>query len=293
MEKVSLDGKTYIKATKIARDLGYTADYVGQLCRSGKVDAQLVGRSWFVEENSIQDHKENRYRSSKAQSKKHIKESVASVLEEETSVPHFYKKSESAYAYENDEADLIPTPSKGFSQKLPVELADAKKVGVRYEKSEYDFQTPQRPEIQFHGTLVVSDFEETEEQLGEKSEDGVTHVAVANKERSRTIAIKVDKRTPRTKKKDANAVVVQKNFVKKLEEKKTEVSVPKQQVIAIEESQNSKWQPVAIISLTASSLALVFLMLGLEVHIEAVNDVTLVEYTFSFEDIFALAVFSQ
>ena len=42
MKELAIDGKKYVKASAIAKDLGYTSDYVGQLCRGGKIDAQLV-----------------------------------------------------------------------------------------------------------------------------------------------------------------------------------------------------------------------------------------------------------
>ena len=36
---------------------GYAKDYIGQLCREGRVPARLVGRSWYVLESAIQDHR--------------------------------------------------------------------------------------------------------------------------------------------------------------------------------------------------------------------------------------------
>ena len=45
MQSVVLNGKKFIKASEAAKAAGYTADYVGQLCRNEKIDAQLVGRS--------------------------------------------------------------------------------------------------------------------------------------------------------------------------------------------------------------------------------------------------------
>ena len=37
---------------------GYKIDYVGQLCRTGKVESKRIGRTWFVNEDSILKHKE-------------------------------------------------------------------------------------------------------------------------------------------------------------------------------------------------------------------------------------------
>jgi len=52
-----LEGKTFISSKRAARIAGYTTDYVGQLCRSEKINAKLLGRNWYVEENSIKNHK--------------------------------------------------------------------------------------------------------------------------------------------------------------------------------------------------------------------------------------------
>jgi len=56
-ETLTFEGKIFISSKRAARIAGYTTDYVGQLCRSGKVNAKLVGRNWYVEENSIKSHK--------------------------------------------------------------------------------------------------------------------------------------------------------------------------------------------------------------------------------------------
>ena len=52
-----LGGKKFITSKKAAMLFGYTQDYVGQLCRSEKVDARRIGRTWYVCEKSILEHK--------------------------------------------------------------------------------------------------------------------------------------------------------------------------------------------------------------------------------------------
>lgn len=52
-----LQDKNYISARRVHELFGYTSDYVGQLCRAGKLDCKMVGRSWFVTEESIVNHK--------------------------------------------------------------------------------------------------------------------------------------------------------------------------------------------------------------------------------------------
>lgn len=103
MERISTNGEIYVKASTIARELGYTADYVGQLCRGGKVDAQLIGRSWFVNERSIREHKQDRYRSTAAKSRQEIKRAI-----QNGPMRHASDPKNSAFSYETDTSDLFP-----------------------------------------------------------------------------------------------------------------------------------------------------------------------------------------
>lgn len=57
MNELTLQGKTYVSSKRAAEITGYVKDYVGQLCREGLVDAKMVGRSWYVLESSIREHR--------------------------------------------------------------------------------------------------------------------------------------------------------------------------------------------------------------------------------------------
>ena len=57
MNEIIIDQKKYISSKQAAEITGYAKDYVGQLCREGRVPARLVGRSWYVLESAIQDHR--------------------------------------------------------------------------------------------------------------------------------------------------------------------------------------------------------------------------------------------
>ncbi len=63
METLEHNGAIFTKATVLAKRLNYTTDYIGQLCRAGKVEAKLVGRAWFVREDTLTSHKADRYKS--------------------------------------------------------------------------------------------------------------------------------------------------------------------------------------------------------------------------------------
>lgn len=57
MDEILIEEKKYISSKRAAKVTGYAKDYVGQLCREGRVPARLVGRSWYVLESAIQDHR--------------------------------------------------------------------------------------------------------------------------------------------------------------------------------------------------------------------------------------------
>jgi len=51
-----IKGKKFISSRRGAELTGYTMDYIGQLCRAGKLDSQMIGRVRFVEEGSLLRH---------------------------------------------------------------------------------------------------------------------------------------------------------------------------------------------------------------------------------------------
>lgn len=57
MDEIIIEDKKYISSKRAAKATGYAKDYVGQLCREGRVPARLVGRNWYVLETAIQDHR--------------------------------------------------------------------------------------------------------------------------------------------------------------------------------------------------------------------------------------------
>lgn len=51
------EGKKYISASRASKIIGYNSDYIGQLCRKGSLQCRMVGRTWFVDEESLVNHK--------------------------------------------------------------------------------------------------------------------------------------------------------------------------------------------------------------------------------------------
>ena len=176
MKELAIDGKKYVKASAIAKDLGYTSDYVGQLCRGGKIDAQLVGRSWYVDRDSIQAYKKSRYRSNQAKSKasvqayqaarKDVTATRARTAEMTRHVP--------VHHYETDEADLLPAVQKekqtapaaadptttDHEQEKPA-AAPEKKVPLKSKSSQRTFKPADKTEVKFTGRLPIANSETT------------------------------------------------------------------------------------------------------------------------------------
>ncbi|HVB19860.1 MAG TPA: helix-turn-helix domain-containing protein [Candidatus Paceibacterota bacterium] len=57
MDEILIEEKKYVSSKQAAKITGYAKDYIGQLCREGRVPARLVGRSWYVLESAIHDHR--------------------------------------------------------------------------------------------------------------------------------------------------------------------------------------------------------------------------------------------
>jgi hypothetical protein len=53
-KKIFLNGNTYIGSKDAGKLVGYSYDYVSRLAREGKVIAQKVGQSWFIDPESLQ-----------------------------------------------------------------------------------------------------------------------------------------------------------------------------------------------------------------------------------------------
>src|ERR1700690_1515912 len=56
-DSVSIEGKEYISSKRAADLSGYAQDYLGQLARSGQIDAQRIGGLWYVSIESLSAYK--------------------------------------------------------------------------------------------------------------------------------------------------------------------------------------------------------------------------------------------
>ena len=204
MQTISIGGRTYTKATDIARELGYTADYVGQLCRAGKVDAELVGRSWYVNETSLKNHKKTRYKKQDNVTKKHsdsgtTKRKIHTTDKDKKGFYHvaikkgsdsistrqnvrfsrsYFSDTQKQHEYYEDDSELIPITQKRQldTSRQTDTFTNAKKVKIKARDEVYDFDPviPESKEINFSSKLKISEVPDTyhnEENLEEVAEN--------------------------------------------------------------------------------------------------------------------------
>lgn len=69
VQKISFGDKEYVKASEVAKRFKYTQDYVGQLCRGKKVEARLVGRTWYVVVDSVTAYRKTKHKTQKTAKK--------------------------------------------------------------------------------------------------------------------------------------------------------------------------------------------------------------------------------
>ena len=109
MDELIIGGKTYLSSKRAAKVTGYAKDYVGQLCREGRVEAKLVGRSWYVYEPSIQEHRFNDERSKNkgkhAESDEKKEERTDEQTSENTNIQAVWQQP----SYTSEPVESIPT----------------------------------------------------------------------------------------------------------------------------------------------------------------------------------------
>lgn len=111
MDTLTVDGKTYVKAAKAAAEAGYTADYVGQLCRKKKLDATVIGKTWYVREGALREHKESKVRTNAKSTQRDLQKQKQYVAAGGGSYVPTYRRRllESNIEYMADAEELIPS----------------------------------------------------------------------------------------------------------------------------------------------------------------------------------------
>lgn len=155
------DGKKYISSSRAAKISGYVNDYIGQLCRDGKLECRMIGRSWYVSFDSLIAHKNANGSPAKSKSQKLVKiEQVTVARIEDASALNFepHEKAPTSVAAEvvstkSSEAFTVPAekkvdaiaPRENALQKEPA-VSDA--VAPELPLFAFDLAAPVPPKIQ-------------------------------------------------------------------------------------------------------------------------------------------------
>lgn len=193
MDTLTVDGQIYLSSKKAAELTGYAKDYVGQLCREGRVKARLVGRSWYVLESSIRAH---RFGS----------EETKEAIEEEKEKPVAATWAPSVYKQEK--AEFLP-PLEKRQEAEPAAVTDMQAVWKEWfdTRAAKVQEAPSAPEMPLaesvpeervgHEVVPIARIEdeneplETEEGYEVETEDAIYEEEERKERPSRTIATSI------------------------------------------------------------------------------------------------------
>lgn len=144
------DGDKFISSRRAAKIGAYTNDYIGQMCRDGKLTCKMVGRTWYVSEKALLVHKNANpngkfWRKGRMEQREFLKKrvrtsstptiSVAPVLEKETKDNRGTKASEEVLQmggeikYENEAVVVLPNLTK--SEPLTQETSEITRTKLK------------------------------------------------------------------------------------------------------------------------------------------------------------------
>lgn len=142
VDTVTIKGIEYQKASLLAKKLKYTPDYIGQLCRANKVKAKLVGRTWYVNLDSLLEYKKTRYSDQKPAVKKGVKKSA----EKKLSAKVVTKPEKTKQEFTGNKVK-ISFGTEGVKSRLAVEPpVKANTVKIFRTNESYSSQEPVKPE---------------------------------------------------------------------------------------------------------------------------------------------------
>jgi hypothetical protein len=106
-----LENNKYISAIEAAGWTGYATDYIGQLCRLGKIPGELRGRNWYVDLDALISHRQERQLGRRRKQVSADKYSAPG----EPMVKAFRLKTQAHFSYKPDDQPLFPQLNKNNS----------------------------------------------------------------------------------------------------------------------------------------------------------------------------------
>lgn len=129
MDTVIVDGKVYTKSVKAADEVGYTSDYIGQLCRKGMLEGVMLGKTWYVTAESLLSHKRSQQRVNIATTRRDIEKQKSTLQRKQDSTLYARFPAQGQYRghllesrirYSSDMAELLPQ----VAMQTPITDAD-------------------------------------------------------------------------------------------------------------------------------------------------------------------------
>src|SRR3989344_1594350 len=128
------DGKKFISSGEASKGANFAPDYIGQLCRGGKLVCRRVGKAWFVEEESLLSYKALDL--NHAPSKAHrlngnvrVEEVMVAPVELEPLIPPFLKEVSPSAATEDFASDSFSPPQLGGEKRTLGASQDLERSG--------------------------------------------------------------------------------------------------------------------------------------------------------------------
>ncbi|PJA94496.1 hypothetical protein CO131_01120 [Candidatus Kaiserbacteria bacterium CG_4_9_14_3_um_filter_50_16] len=172
MDEILIEEKKYISSKRAAKITGYAKDYIGQLCREGRVPARLVGRSWYVLETAIQDHRFGDQKIEQEEKKWETPKYEASPIEilppvhrprkneesnNQTEVSQSLRDSWEAWFDRTEDGteqeDIIPIPIHTVYRQPPEELLPRRRFNIQPHQNELKEEEMQQKVVK--GTIVM------------------------------------------------------------------------------------------------------------------------------------------
>ncbi|MBU1754916.1 hypothetical protein KKH81_01360 [Patescibacteria group bacterium] len=191
MNELIIDDKVYVSSKRAAEITGYAKDYVGQLCREGRVQARLVGRSWYVLEDSIKAHRfgeeEVESPESDLEDGPVVVEAPRYVVEEVPSMPQMVEREDVATVEHEAEvksealSDMQEAWQEWFEQKQEEILDVKEEVIEELERQEVE-KTPEEVSINTPWSQIQSNVPIQRSHTSMPSVDSVQRMDIARVE---------------------------------------------------------------------------------------------------------------
>lgn len=258
MDEILIGDKKYVSSKQAAKVTGYAKDYVGQLCREGRVPARLVGRSWYVLESALQDHRFG--------DKKTGQETIAGTrpMGERTSPFATWEKPR----YEASEGEVLPQ-MRHSNEEGPAEPEQANETNMVEH-----LQDSWRAWFDHIGAAkeTVPDIEEQKEEVIQAPEAEIAEIDDAGKEVSSAhdtnIPIHVVYEPPPSELLPENAHQKQAKILQTLQLREEQSPVPQRKLVKL---------------MTRTGIALGFILALSTATLAAVNSGYIDKYVYSFE----------